>query len=146
MNEHRRINERLIEYWKTLKGDRPYPSEQDIDPDAIADIWDDCFLIQIKHNDDIHGFHYSYLGPSLIEAYGDNLTGQDVYETLISTYTDTIVQSIQRVLETRAPIHIDSEFVNTRNITIKYRSCLLPLGPDNAMIDFVIGGMRWRGF
>ena len=44
--KERRFTQRLLYYWDEIRADRLMPSEYDIDPEAIAEIWDHCFLLQ----------------------------------------------------------------------------------------------------
>ena len=72
--ESKRGHERLISYWEALKGDRAFPEETDIDTEAISDLWESCFLLNTQKEGD-GGYHYEFMGPSLIEAYGADLNG-----------------------------------------------------------------------
>ena len=139
-NDHNRIHEKLTDYWQELRGDRPFPTESDINPDSLADIWDACFLIQVQG----HSFHYAYLGTSLIEAYGNDLTNRDVCDRLIEPASPAMVHKCAEVVKTKNKAVDESEFTNTLGMRIKYRSCLLPLGDDAGEINYILGGMRWK--
>lgn len=140
----RRMTLRLLRYWESIKGAREFPSENDIDPDdeVIADIWDGCFVIQVRDIYEKQDYNYTYLGPAIIEAYKGGITG-DAECGIISPNASKLEQSFHQVLSTRAPILQDGEFKNLKNITIKYRQCLLPLGEQDK-IQAIFGGMSFK--
>jgi hypothetical protein len=151
----KRANHRLLTYWQGLCGDRPYPAEKDIDLEAISDIADHIFLLHTNVSNARSGFRYGAMGASLIRAYGDNFSGQDVYDALLCTRRDTIVEDVVRVLATQAPVTQEAVFINSQQVQIKYRRILCPLGSsdggssdgassDMQRIDYIIGAMRWK--
>lgn len=140
---HHRINERLNTYWDMLRGNRTMPAEGDVAIEDIKDIWPSCFLITIKDGK----FSYSYLGDQLVEAYGDDLTGKEIAETLVYPHPPSLINTFAEVAGTGEPKIDDSEFVNSRGATVKYRSCVLPLsGADGSSVAFLLGGMKWKAF
>lgn len=142
--EERRLTDQLYTYWKMVKGDRDLPREQDINLADLQDIWDHCFLLQVKKNSELIDYRYIYIGESIIEAYGDDLTGQSVYAKLVSPETAAVISKFDKVLESQVPVFDESEFVNLQGITIKYRQCLVPLGARSGVVDYIMGGMTWK--
>ncbi len=138
-----RYHEKLRNYWNLLKGERPYPTEAEINIDDIAEIWPHCFLISIDDVTRRLGYRYSYLGDSLIEAFGESGSG-DAASQLLATGEMPMVKSFNEVSVSRAPITDESEFVNLKNIRIKYRTSLLPLGENAEQISHILGCMRWK--
>lgn len=139
-----RSNEKLLKYWDSLKKGRNFPSESQIDPDAIADIWDSCFLVSIDDVTRRLGYRYSYLGTDLIEAYGDDISNPDVAAKLVSSTNYSTAHKFDEVRQLKAPVIDESEFVNLRNVHIKYRTCMLPLGFNDNEVAHIIGCMSWR--
>lgn len=140
----RRMTMRLLRYWERIKGDRLFPSENDIDPDDpdIVDVWDGCFVIQVRDIFNHQDYNYTYLGPAIIQAYKAGISN-DSEQPIVSPNANKLQQHFHKVLETRAPIMQDGEFRNLKNTTIKYRQCLLPLGHGNT-IDAIFGGMSFK--
>ncbi|OYW13567.1 MAG: hypothetical protein B7X02_01920 [Rhodospirillales bacterium 12-54-5] len=137
-----RLNEQLEQYWRALKGDRALPREDEVDPDQLKEIWDSCFLVQLRADD---VFSYSYLGKSLIEAYGDDLTGNEISESLIYPHPPSLSQTFRAVTKSAQPVFDESEFTNANNMLVKYRSCVVPLGAYNVTgVGFLLGGMKWK--
>ncbi len=141
-----RFHDRLHEYWDSLRGSRLFPSENQIDPDAIPDIWESCFLVSIDDVTRRMGYRYSYLGAELIEACGDDTKSPDVAMCLLATGSMPIVQKFDEVIRIKGPVIDESEFVNLKHLTIRYRTCLLPLGYNDAEVSHIIGCIRWRLF
>ncbi len=147
--QNKRINERLLFYWEELKGERPFPSEGEIDPEAIEDIWDSCFLVRVE---DIQateaGYKYTYLGQDLVEAYGDDLQNKEICEKLIYPTNMSLVHKFEEILETKQPAIEEAGFTNTKNQEIRFRSCMLPLSKDSksSEVAYIIGGMKWKAY
>jgi len=141
-----RFHERLYDYWEQLRGGRVFPSESEINPDELLDIWPSCFLISIDDVTRRLGYRYSYLGESLIEAYGDDISNPDVALKLVSSVDAPMVGKFDEVIKTRQPVIDESQFVNLKLLNIRYRTCLLPLGVQERDITHIIGCMRWRAY
>lgn len=142
-----RRHERLTRYWQNLKGAERFPAESKIDPAAIADMWDYCFLITVKHDGRSEGYRYSYLGAALLEAYGYDQSETGVFETLVDPHSRTFIPKLDEVCRTGEAISADGRFTNADNIEIRYRCCLLPLfGEKPDEIAFILGTMDWKGY
>lgn len=140
---HHRINEQLRQYWDSLRGDRPMPLESDINIADLKEIWDYCFLVNVNGD----RFAYSYLGPQLIEAYGDDFTGREIAQTLLEPHPHSLFDSFKDVAANAQPKIDESEFTNSRGTLVKYRSCILPLGSrGHTSVAFLLGGMKWKAY
>ena len=138
-----RINERLKDYWQGLCRGRSMPLEADIAMEELKEIWDYCFLITVRGDH----FAYSYLGESLIDAFGDDVTGREITETLLYPHPQSLLGTFRNVVESGAPAEDESEFKNSLGATVKYRSCVLPLAAENVEgVAFLLGGMKWKAF
>jgi hypothetical protein len=139
----RRITLRLIAYWEKLRAQKPMPSEADIDPDDLQDLWDYCFLIHVK---DLGkpDYNYTYLGKAIQQAYLGELA-DDPEDLLISPNAAKLTASYNRVIESKLPVVEEGEFNNLHNDVVKYRQCMLPLG-ENGTVDAIFGGMRFKVF
>jgi hypothetical protein len=140
---HHRYHELLLGYWNRLRGDRAFPRENEINPEAIADIWSYCFLISVDEVTSRLGYRYSYLGKDLVAAYGDEVNFPEITSRLLSSTGSSMMQKLNDVLQRRQPVVDESEFTNIQNVKVKYRSCMLPLG-DNGCVTHILGCMRWK--
>lgn len=140
---HHRINEQLQHYWEQLRGNRPMPYESDINIADLKEIWDYCFLVNVNGE----RFAYSYLGPQLIEMYGDDFTGKEIAQTLLESHPHSLFSSFKDVVANPQPKIDENEFTNSRGQLIKYRSCILPLGSRGHLsVGFLLGGMKWKAY
>lgn len=145
--KQQRINERLLAYWASLKEGRMFPSEQEIEPEEIDDIWQSCFLVKVEEAGGEPVFVYVYLGEDLIEAYGDDWTGQEICETLVYPANNEFAEKLLEVVTDETAVVDEVEFTNAQGLEIKSRSCLLPLGEeDQDGVRYILGGMKWRAF
>ncbi len=140
--EAKRAHETALNYWKALKKDRPFPREDEVDSQALASVWDSCFLVTLlERNNGAKGFHYEYVGKELLEAYGQDMTG------LTADHDDAPqIASMLHAMERAGqgePVLDESVFINRRHLEIRYRCCLLPLG-SNGRVEYILGCMRWK--
>ena len=141
----RRITLRLLAYWEKLRGDRPMPAEEDINPDDIEDLWDSCLLIHVK---DLlkEDYNYTYLGEAIAEAYTSGFSKEELNEEgMLSPNANKLAHSYARVIATMKPVLEEGEFRNAHNEVVKYRQCLVPLG-DDGEVKAIFGGMRFKIF
>ena len=139
--ESRRMHERIRQYWESLKEGRRFPNESEINPAAISDVWDYCFLVNMSKGKVSRGFSYEYMGPALAEAYGVNLTGVEQCDTKDVPHVALMLRQFDEVLESGEPALHDAEFENAKRMHIKYRCCLLPMG--GGKVQYILGCMRW---
>jgi len=140
--ETRRVHERVRQYWQSLKDNRPYPEEGEVDPLVIADTWDWCFLADMRSGAVERGFRYDYMGPELIDAFGVNLMGFDRCDSDTAPRISSLLRRFNEVVESGEPVMDESEFENLQRQRVKYRCCLLPLGRGRG--QHVLGCMRWK--
>ena len=147
-SEHnRRITEHLLRYWLQLRGAREMPQEKELNPDAIKDSWDSCFLINLTDSAKHGGYRYTYMGKNLLDAFGEDVTRDDA-ETLVSLPSPRVIAKFDQAVAMRKPLIDEAEFVNAKKMTIKYRQILLPLGNNREPVEltYLFGGMRWKAF
>lgn len=143
--EKKRINELLEAYWNHLRGNRKFPLEKEINIEDLESIWDSCFLVKVNIHDTGQPYTYTYLGDSLIDAYGSD-NEREICERLVYPSSMSLVHKFKEVIETGKPVEEDNEFVNAKGVLIKYRSNILPLGDEGGKIGYLIGGMKWKAF
>lgn len=137
-----RIHDRLVSYWQQLCQGRPMPSEADVVLGDLGDIWPSCFLVSVEDNI----FSYDFLGAAIVIAYGDSIGGKEITEKLVYPHPPSLVNTFKQVVHSGNPAMDESEFVNSKGVTVKYRSCVLPLADATGKISFLLGGMKWKAF
>jgi len=139
-----RSHERLQNYWNQLRKERPFPQESEIDPDEIADIWPSCFLISIDDVTHRLGHRYSYLGDELVKACGDDISNPDNALRLLSMGSIPMMRKIDDVLKQKKLVIDASDFINLKQLHIRYRTCMLPLGHKNGEVSHILGCIHWQ--
>ncbi len=139
----RRLPQRLMLYWEQLKGDRLMPEENDIDPDVLGPDWDYCFVLQTRDLANVTDYNFTYLGKQIIAAHHDGrLDG--CADMLVSTNARMLSSRFARVLETKAPVLEEGEFLTTHGRRVFYRQCILPLGNEKDGVLAFFGGMYFK--
>ena len=145
MEIERRITHRLVDYWQRIKGDRVLPSEIDIDSDDVADMWPDCFILQIHDVEDLtraHAYTFTFVGKNLSSLYTSASGEHDgLLSVLDSEHLMGVVSEMQM---TKLPVVEQVEAFPHQGSTIKYRMCLLPLGNESGKINGILGGLRYK--
>lgn len=139
----RRHAMRVVGYWDHLRGERPMPVEDDIDIEdpAIQDLWDHCFVVQLRDVElNIPEFNYTYLGPKIIHAYEDELANVEV-DGMVSMNASKLVSAYQQVVDNVRPVLHAGEYDNGAGSLIKFRQCLLPLGKDK--VEVILGYLNY---
>ena len=144
LEEECRSHNRLRAYWEALKGAHVLPREADVNPDMLADIWDSCFLVSIDAVTQRVGYRYSYMGPDLLEAYGDDTSSYAIANRLLATDQAPMLHHFNEAVFSKKPVVDASEFVNSQYVPIRYRSCIVPLGTEVGEVTHLLGCMRWR--
>jgi len=138
----RRLTLRLLNYWQEVKGVRSFPTCDDINSQAIADIWPNCYLLRIVKQDDEPIF--DYLGEKLAKFSGVFVSDLSFSETRHQTLLDQAIRYYRDALTTRAPVVGDDEFVRFDGTRIIYRSIILPLSNDQETITHLLGAANGK--
>ena len=148
MEDNKRVNERLVNYWAELCKAGELPDEADISPEALGDIWEDCFLIHLTDFDEqTEMYRYTYLGQHLIEAFGEDLTAHSVSEELIDPASHAMVGHLKHMVQTCQPVEIEAQFTNKHQMVVKYRGCVVPLAHEGEEgVAYALGAMKWKAY
>lgn len=141
-----RITTIVRNYWEYLRGERSFPSENDINSHALGDVWDNCFLVHVGDSLSPGDYQYQYLGENIVIAYGEDLTGLRV-DSMVAPEAAHLKEEYEKVLLTRRPIFDEGEIsLDNGTRMIKYRQILLPLGEKDGSIHAILGGMSYKIF
>ncbi len=143
---HHRCHDELFEYWDKIRDGRIFPHESEIDPEEINDIWDYCFLISLDDVVRRLGYRYSYMGKKLVEAFGDDANNPDLALKLLSSSHVPSLEKMNEVFEQKHPVMDEGEFVNKHHMSVRYRTCIVPLGYDDGTVSHLFGVMRWKSY
>ena len=142
-NAEHRLSIRLLDYWDNIRGTRLFPSETLIDYEAILNLWDSCYLIQVNDLNNRNKVDFTYLGKNIIESYHTNLSEGDMVD-LISPKSSRIMQHFQLVIEEKKPVLQSGEFLSRKGNNIKFRQCMLPLGEADDHVEAIFGCVGFK--
>lgn len=138
----RRLVVRLLKYWRGLGDVDQMPSESDIDPKAIADMWPNCVVLDVagKETDP----EITYIGSELAARAGADLCGRRLSGAPPDTLVSKGLSYFGQVLAKKVPITFGGEFTDGRGVKILYRSIILPLSEDGSGIDRLLAAANCR--
>jgi hypothetical protein len=147
MGFNRRITEILLRYWLDLREEREMPQEKDIDPNALTNVWNSCFLVKMTDAASHGGYRYAYMGKELLNAFGEDVSRDDA-EILVSLPSMRVTAKFDQAVGMRKPLIDEGEFLNAKKISVKYRQILLPMADNKKPkeLAYLFGGMRWKSF
>lgn len=141
----KRITVKLKKYWNFLRDERPFPSEIEIVPSNIADVWPSCFVIKASNNERTEDFEYKYFGKNLAEVFVTDLTGSKAIAIKIPEARH-FIEKYEQVLAYKRPVMDEGEITLSETQIIKYRQILLPFGDDGINVTSILGGMSYKVF
>src|SRR5205823_12960683 len=119
-----------------------FPSTEDLNPAAAAELYTDSVMIDFTCGGDNPAI--PYIGAGIRDECGLNDDTRSISDvparSLLSRLTDHYLQ----IIANRAPIGFEAEFVNQRNENICYRGILMPFSSDGDTIDFIYGVINWK--
>lgn len=133
---------RLLSFWRAVKGEREYPSSDQIDPDAMADLWPDCCIVDVAS--DPQNPTVLRAGEALSAHVNCSLADSRVSEIVTRTLPAVAMEYFTEVLRKRVPVSRGGEFVDADGVTILYRSIILPLSDEDERITSLLVGANCR--
>lgn len=138
----RRLVLRLLAHWRTLCDDRQYPSFAEVDPRAIQDMWDHCFVLEILQ--DGSEPHYRAVGDVLATYVDRSLIGQPISTVPRKSLPGEAISFLEEVLRKGVPISRGDEYFKDDGTKVLYRSILLPMSDDGETISGILGAVNCR--
>ena len=142
-SEEKRHTELLVYLWQRLRGKRLFPSEDSIDFEEVSDLWSACFLVQVRDITCVEHYNYTYLGDKIIEDYQSGVLPQGIPHIVTLTAGD-IGEQLKKVVAEKQPHYQAGTYALLDNKEIRFRQCLLPLGPTDEAVHSVIGRLSYK--
>jgi len=145
----KRLTKRLTDYWNTIRKEDILPPIERFNRAALEDVMGQCCIwkVEISHsNSKTPLYIYEFVGSSLKEALGKDMTGEMFIPQLKNFPAARIVAKIDTVIASQEPVSDEGQFINEKNKIIKYRSCLLPFGNKEGRISNIVLGLSWAAF
>ena len=138
----RRLVLRLLTYWRSLRGERDFPSFGEIDPSKIPNIWPDCLVLEVADGKDDPVFRV--VGEGLAPYADGSLVGHRVSDIAQSTLLGAAVSYFDEVLQKGSPVCRGGEFSSNGSTTFLYRSIILPMSDDGETISGLLVALTCR--
>ena len=138
----RRLVLRLLAHWRTLCNDRDYPSFFEVDPAAIPQMWDDCFVLEIFEDGDEP--RYRAMGETLSTYVDSPLIDLPISMAPDNSLPGVAVSFLDEVLKKGVPISRGDEFYKDDGTKVLFRSILLPVSDDGVTISGILGAVNCR--
>lgn len=138
----RRMVLRLLEFWRTAKGEASFPSAAKLDEATMPELYPYCIMLDVRPNpsDPI-----VVAAGRTISSFADAaLTGLVVSRFERNTLPAQAVTYLSEVLRKAVPISRGGSFADKRGVTILYRSIVLPLAEDGETITGLIAAANCR--
>lgn len=141
----RRISLILLQYWNQLRGNRPFPNEDEIEPEQLASIWEHCFVLQLRDLFSMDDYNYTYLGPEIVRPYREGILDPST-TIMVSPKANQIAASFKQVAETLDPLLDEGECLSLKGDIVRFRQCMMPIGAANGRVHAVLGGAWYKLF
>ena len=136
VSNERRLVLRIFDYWEFLRGERRFPSPDDVNSADLPEDWRNCVLIDTCGPMESWEFHHigeGYDGLGQAGALGSKwISGEK------NSFTGLTTSYIPKVLVRQIPISISGE-IERGGECIRYRSILLPLSADGEQVTAILG-------
>jgi hypothetical protein len=141
----RRITDILLNHWNDARGERMFPSKEQINELELQKdgVWGDIFIIDIFPLIASNGYRFSYMGQNIGHEFSNEVPGKFV-KNIVVGFLENTSEKYNMVAEQKRPVQQEEIFKSHDGMVIKYRQILLPLGPDDdSPVTSIIGGMRY---
>ena len=125
----------VYDYWQEKRKDRRMPARADLLPEDIGPSLGVVNLI------DVTGppwrFRFRLLGTEVVEAYGEDLTGQDAARVQPPSYAEVLLRQYAEVAEGAVPMlhELTFELVRERH---SFTRLTLPLSADGERVNMLL--------
>jgi hypothetical protein len=128
---------RLLSYWNEIRGARPMPRRQDIDPTMIWTLLKNISLSEWHREPD--RLFYRIAGTEVVSALGIELRGKWLAEVYAeSEDVERTLSLYRRVVEMRTPILGRTDGTQMRLGVNSYEWVICPLSDDGAQVTHFI--------
>ncbi|KQX19087.1 MULTISPECIES: hypothetical protein [unclassified Sphingomonas] len=140
--DERRMHVRAYEMWLSLLDGRDYPAIADLDSDALGEFGPYSVLLDFAA--DRANPSIAYLGRALREEGELGADVATVADVPARALLSRLTAHYAEILENRAPVGFEAEFVSHRGQPMLYRGILMPYSSDGRAIDLVHGVINWK--
>jgi hypothetical protein len=128
-----------VDYWRRLRGERSFPSRDQIKPRDLAPVLSMTSLFKVLDDGD---FEYRIVGDAIVRAYEINLQNRRLsdVETELPSFREFVRPVLVHVAKRRIPIALRGKIGHDApgtNFT-HHENAILPLGAGDDVVDHII--------
>ena len=138
----RRLVLRLLAHWRELCGERAFPSFADVDPGRMADMWPNCFVLDVVGHAENPVLRT--IGTDLADRIDADLVDKRGTDAPENSLVSVAMSYVDEVLRKKVPISRGGEFFKPHGVRVLYRSILLPMSDDGETISGLLGAANCR--
>ncbi|MEO3433019.1 PAS domain-containing protein [Inquilinus sp. CAU 1745] len=124
---------RLSDYWNGLRGDRPAPRRDEIDPSEIGSLLPYIMITQLER--DPFRVRFRLVGTKVVEITGFEFTGRYLDQIALPEDEGEFEACYRMAAEKRAPVFSRPVWHVDQWTALSYDFAVFPLSDDGATID-----------
>jgi len=128
----------LYDYWAGRRNERAMPMRADLDPIDIPALLPHVFLIDVKSADP-QLLVYRVFGTGLVDLFGFDFTLREVGQGVRPEHMPELRARYGGVIRDRSPFYHRARLRDRTNDFTDVDRIILPLSPDGARVDQMIG-------
>lgn len=129
----------IYSVWKSKCKAGALPSRSDVDPVEFGKALPNVFLVKIQPTEPKLLLHL--MGTTFEEQYGESVTGKFIEDLDFGDDKNRILEAYDRIIETKEPVYIWSEYEKSDGRVMHFERIALPLSDDGETVTGVLGGI-----
>ncbi|MDX2073678.1 MAG: PAS domain-containing protein [Alphaproteobacteria bacterium] len=144
--QDKRLVTRLENYWNLIRRGREMPEIQQLNPDTIEDMWQQCIQMGVFAAQGGTNYHYMFMGSQIVDLYGSDPTGQMMNPRASEYPLNILINKLDGIVASKAFLIDENQFINPRAKLVKYRACFMPFGSAIRGVTHIVIGFSGREF
>jgi hypothetical protein len=141
-SHRRRASDSALYYWDWLRGDRPFPCSDEIDPLLVPGLWGHVFFIDF--GDDLSERIFAYASPTMKQVCGGDPTGQPLAECFPESMRDDMLLFFEVASMMKQPVTQANECRADGENMILYRVATMPISDDQVDVNGLFGVFNYK--
>jgi hypothetical protein len=139
--DERRGNVRAYNRWLALAECGEIPGAELLSPARMEDFWDCAVVVDLTQTSRPS---FAHIGAALRSEWDQDREVFALADVPRASLLSRLSEHCLEVVNNRAPVGFDAEFVGKSGANVLYRSILLPFSSDGQTVDFVFGVIGWK--
>lgn len=134
----------LLNYWETIRGDRPIPRRKDLDPVDIPRLLPHIILVEVLRNEldrTFQDFRFRLIGTHVEERMRERYTGLKLSEIDGKGPGSEVWETYCAVKKEKKPKAVSLNYVGPMENVKESREIFLPFSSGGSQVDFILVGL-----